>query len=403
MAIRIVRDWHSIIINVEKANEKIEGGLVALLYSYYPSMVKTQKNGSSIKSFNFIRKILGKTQNINSAIKYLALDDFDNMHFSSGIEVFGGNGCDGNLYFMSYCEKDKIDSYIKDLESKGLVSNRMNPDCDFYVYDDNEERAHLCKWLHLLMKEEPCSDECIESSYAYFSIYPFCEPSQLQGGVQGDISYDSQYVWEQYQKLVCAENAKGMKDLSDIQIRHLNARLWDKEIPNIDVFIKAYLNKDESGISPKYRYIIDGSKDTDDTKQNILTYNNPLKVPVVERNISEQMTTDIEFLMKLAEAYQTYNASIIEPYLANDMHYASTWVFDEMTSKSEYLDYFVGKLQALKKHGLRIEFELVKGRLYENALLITNQTSPDGSFGFVADFNQEGKVKMLNMTLQSFF
>ena len=56
-----------------------------------------------------------------------------------------------------------------------------------------------------------------------------------------------------------------------------------------------------------------------------------------------------EFLMKLAETYQTYNASIIEPYFANDMHYASTWVFDEMSSKSEYLDYLVGKLQTLKK------------------------------------------------------
>ncbi|MBR4712076.1 MAG: hypothetical protein IKP27_00130 [Paludibacteraceae bacterium] len=37
-----------------------------------------------------------------------------------------------------------------------------------------------------------------------------------------------------------------------------------------------------------------------------------------------------QFLIKLAEAYTKYDASIIEPYLADDMHYASMWVFDEM-------------------------------------------------------------------------
>ena len=43
------------------------------------------------------------------------------------------------------------------------------------------------------------------------------------------------------------------------------------------------------------------------------------------------------FLKKLAEAYQTYDASIIEDYLANDMQYASFWVFQELTSKEDYL------------------------------------------------------------------
>ena len=55
------------------------------------------------------------------------------------------------------------------------------------------------------------------------------------------------------------------------------------------------------------------------------------------------------FLNKLAEAYQTYDASIIEDYLADDMHYASMWVFHEMTSKQEYMDYLTGKLQPLMR------------------------------------------------------
>ena len=111
-----------------------------------------------------------------------------------------------------------------------------------------------------------------------------------------------------------------------------------------------------------------------------------------------------EFLLKLAEAYQQYDASIIEPYLADDMHYASMWVFHEMTSKKEYLDYLVGKLQTMKRSGTRIEFKLIHGGMHEYGLVITNQKDHQGSpMGFIADFNEEGKVKMLNITIPSFF
>ena len=109
------------------------------------------------------------------------------------------------------------------------------------------------------------------------------------------------------------------------------------------------------------------------------------------------------FLTKLAEAYQNYDASIIEDYLADDMHYASMWVFHEMTSKGEYMDYLTGKLQTLKEHGVRFEFQIVQGRMHEKALLVTNDEAPEGKYGFIADFNEDGKVKMLNITSQAFF
>lgn len=111
-----------------------------------------------------------------------------------------------------------------------------------------------------------------------------------------------------------------------------------------------------------------------------------------------------EFLLKLAEAYQTYDVSVIEAYLAEDMHYASMWVFHEMTSKGEYLDYLTGKLQTMKQKNTRMEFKIVSGGVHGHALLVTNQKAPEGgNIGFVADFDAEGKVKMLNITIQSFF
>lgn len=110
-----------------------------------------------------------------------------------------------------------------------------------------------------------------------------------------------------------------------------------------------------------------------------------------------------DFLLKLAKTYQTYEVSIIEDCLADDMHYASMWVFHEMTSKDEYMDYLTEKLQTLKEHGVRMEFQVVQGRMHKKALLVTNDEAPEGKFGFVADFNEEGKVKMLNITVQAFF
>ena len=104
-----------------------------------------------------------------------------------------------------------------------------------------------------------------------------------------------------------------------------------------------------------------------------------------------------EFLLKLAEAYTKYDASIIEPYLAEDMHYASMWVFQELTSKQEYMNYLVGKLQTMKRTNKTFNFKIVAGRMHSKALLV------DANAGFVVDFNEQGKVKMLNITDPAFF
>lgn len=103
-----------------------------------------------------------------------------------------------------------------------------------------------------------------------------------------------------------------------------------------------------------------------------------------------------EFLLKLAEAYTKYDASIVEPFLSEDMHYASMWVFQELTSKQEYLDYLVGKLQTMKRTGKTFDFRIVNGRMHSKALLV------DDNAGFVADFDDQGKVKMLNITAPAF-
>ena len=128
MAIKIIREWNSIIINVEKVNKKVvNGGIVSILTDYYPP----QKTST----FEKIKCLFSKPTP-------LTLSDFDNKFFASRGMVIGGNGTDGKLYFMSCCDKEQINGYIKDLESRGLVSNKQSQDCDFYIYDDPKIRNY---------------------------------------------------------------------------------------------------------------------------------------------------------------------------------------------------------------------------------------------------------------------
>ena len=108
-------------------------------------------------------------------------------------------------------------------------------------------------------------------------------------------------------------------------------------------------------------------------------------------------TREVEFLNKLAEAYTNYDASVIEEYLADDMHYASMWVFHEMTSKEEYLDYLRGKLETMINAGSKFNFRIVDGRQHNKGLMVDDQA------GFVVDFDDNGKVKLLNITYRTFF
>ncbi len=56
-------------------------------------------------------------------------------------------------------------------------------------------------------------------------------------------------------------------------------------------------------------------------------------------------------LRAYATMMNTLDVSSLEPLLAEDFHYASQWVFAEIESKSEYLNYIVPKLEAIRKSG----------------------------------------------------
>ena len=68
-----------------------------------------------------------------------------------------------------------------------------------------------------------------------------------------------------------------------------------------------------------------------------------------------------------ARAYNLLDAGEISPLLAEDVHYASQWVFDELESRADYLHYLEGKLAAIGRSGAKVLAELGETRPYPMA------------------------------------
>ncbi len=64
----------------------------------------------------------------------------------------------------------------------------------------------------------------------------------------------------------------------------------------------------------------------------------------------------------LAHSYNTLNSEFIENILAEDMLYASQWVFDEIRGKQDFLDYLNGKFQTIRNEGSPVFAELATYR-----------------------------------------
>lgn len=68
--------------------------------------------------------------------------------------------------------------------------------------------------------------------------------------------------------------------------------------------------------------------------------------------------TKEQALRAYATAINRLDASPLLPLLADDFHYASQRVFAEITSNGEFIDYFVPKLDTIRRSGHRVWAEM---------------------------------------------
>ena len=103
-------------------------------------------------------------------------------------------------------------------------------------------------------------------------------------------------------------------------------------------------------------------------------------------------------LRAYAAMMNTLNVSHLEPLLADDFHYASQWVFDEIQSKRAYLEYLVPKLDAIRKSGVIVWAEM--GWLdseFPGPCVVMAQSEKDNLIGVVLAKVGDGKIKRLDL------
>ena len=109
------------------------------------------------------------------------------------------------------------------------------------------------------------------------------------------------------------------------------------------------------------------------------------------------------FLENLAKAYTECNTEYIIHSLADNFHYNSMWVFEEL-NKEKYIKYITTKLAVRyrSKSVFNSCIMYVQGS-GEPHLLLTPKT-PEGDFGcFIAKANKEGFIEELSLTSGRFY
>ena len=96
----------------------------------------------------------------------------------------------------------------------------------------------------------------------------------------------------------------------------------------------------------------------------------------VNEPLPEQLTP-LQLAEKYAETWKQMDASIVRPYLDKDFHYKSDWVFDEMPSRYEYMNYFRPKLFTIKRSGSTVDVKVGVNRITGETGLIMRQGNND--------------------------
>lgn len=60
-----------------------------------------------------------------------------------------------------------------------------------------------------------------------------------------------------------------------------------------------------------------------------------------------------QLIESLRSAWESLDADLIEPLLAEDLHYSSWWALKELNNKEDYLAYIKERFQAYLNNGIR--------------------------------------------------
>lgn len=116
-------------------------------------------------------------------------------------------------------------------------------------------------------------------------------------------------------------------------------------------------------------------------------------LPGEENQELESKLSPVALAAKYAEAWKHFDASIVEPYLDKDFHYASDWVFDEMPCRAEFMEYFKSKLASFKRANDQTDLSIGRNHQTGQVCLMLNQ----GDLAALVFETKDGRITSARM------
>lgn len=110
-------------------------------------------------------------------------------------------------------------------------------------------------------------------------------------------------------------------------------------------------------------------------------------VKALKENI---ITENLRVIKAFERAWQTLDASIVEPYLTLDFCHTSMWSFTDIESKNEYMDYLTRKFRAIRNGNAPVEAKIAKEG--HNGIIITQKDGEEERKAILVISVKDGKA-----------
>lgn len=109
-----------------------------------------------------------------------------------------------------------------------------------------------------------------------------------------------------------------------------------------------------------------------------------------------------EFLRKIEKMYSEYAIEDICCHMEPDLRYSSFWVFEEMTSAEQYVNYITGKIRILKKENIVIKTKMMHFAGSDEPCLVLEQ-QPDIEVCLFVELSKNGLIAKMDMMPKGFY
>ena len=133
-----------------------------------------------------------------------------------------------------------------------------------------------------------------------------------------------------------------------------------------------------------------------------LTKDKEPKRPEQVKKIKKIPISAEDFLRKIGRMYSEYATEDIGCHMEPDFRYNSFWVFEEMTSAEQYVDYITGKIQTLKKENVVIKTSMMHIREWGDPCLVLEQ-EPDIETCLFVERSKNGLIAKMDMMPKDFY